>query len=506
MASSFYSPELLRSIAEQNTWLTLLPEIGLAVLALLVLLLEVSGTQRQRLIPGVAIVGQGIVLLGVVALIIWQPFADGEAFAGMLQHSLTGNLMRLFFLISSIGISLLALAYLRQRGLSLCVFYHLLLVIMVGLMLLAQSAHFVMLFVALELVTVGFYVLVGYCRGSGLSLEAGLKYLILGGCSSAILLAGVVLLYGVASNPNLPEAIGNPLAFSALQGFISAHSNHPLVLIGAALTIAGIAFKIGVVPFQIWIPDVYQGAPTPVTALLAVSSKAGGIFVLLNLVLGVFAPLSAMVVPLLSAMAVGGILFGNLAAMSQRNVKRLMGLSGIAHAGYLLVGVIAAMSLPWAVWAVFFYLLTYLLASFAVFGVMLILAPEEDAWQELFDYRNLGKDYPFLGGVLAIGLGSLAGIPPLGGFIGKVLIFYAAFQAGLYSLLAVSLIGVVLSVVYYFDWLLMAFSSNHPFPSSQGQGPSLDLKVHPLQRAVMVCLAGATILLGLYPGVFYLLG
>ena len=501
----FYSPELLRLLAEQNTWLIVLPEIILAVLAMAVLLLEVAGERRQRLIPKIAIGGLSGVFLGVICVIIWRPFPESEAFAGLLRHSLMGDWMRLFFLLSALGISLLTLPYLRQRRLSVCVFLYLVLMVTVGLMLLVQSVHFVMLFAALELVTVGFYILVGYCRGSALSLEAGLKYLILGACSSAILLAGVVLLYGAASNPNALAFTGTPLVFSALEGFIAAHPSDPLVRIGAALVIAGIAFKIGAVPFQIWIPDVYQGAPTPVTALLAVASKAGGIFLLLNLVLGPFGPLQGMVVPLLSAMAVGGIIFGNLAAMGQRNTKRLMGLSGVAHAGYLLIGVIAAMSLPWMLWAVFFYLLAYLLASFAVFAVMLVLAPEEDAWQPLVDYRNLARDYPFLAGVLAIGLGSLAGIPPLGGFIGKALIFYAAFQAGHYSLLAVALLGVVLSVVYYFDWLLTAFVRNHPFPATQSQA-TVSLQVDPVQHAVMVCLAGGIVLLGLYPGIFYWLG
>src|SRR5690606_23980750 len=187
---------------------------------------------------------------------------------------------------------------------------------------------------------------------------------------------------------------------------------------------------IGAVPFQIWIPDVYQGAPTPVTAFLAVSSKAAGFAVLITLV-GVFAPYAGLVATVIALMAAATIIFGNLAALTQHNVKRLLGLSGVSHAGYLLLGVLAVITVPEAkaVSAIYFYLFAYLLASFAVFGVMTHVAGADDADQELGHYADLAKKNPFLGGVLAIGLGSLAGIPPLAGFMGKLLVFMAVFTA-----------------------------------------------------------------------------
>ncbi len=198
----------------------------------------------------------------------------------------------------------------------------------------------------------------------------------------------------------------------------SAGSSHakwaiPLAATGVALVLCGVAFKIGAVPFQIWVPDVYQGAPTPTTAFLAVGSKAAGFLVLLNLVTGPFsAPwlTHQVLVPLLSTLAALSILFGNLAALGQRNVKRVMGLSGIAHAGYMLVGVVAAAEgVSWAAGAVLFYLFTYLLGSMAVFGVMVHVAGPEDESQQLEHYADLGKRQPFLGGVLAIGLGFARG-------------------------------------------------------------------------------------------------
>jgi NADH-quinone oxidoreductase subunit N len=199
------------------------------------------------------------------------------------------------------------------------------------------------------------------------------------------------------------------------------------------------------------------------------------------------------------------ILFGNLAALGQRNVKRVMGLSGIAHAGYLLMGVVAVVKgVPWAAGAVLFYLFTYLLGSMAVFGVMVHVAGTEDETQELEHYANLSKRQPFLAGILAIGLGSLAGIPPLAGFIGKLLLFFAAFQAKLYTLLLVSIVGVVISIYYYFGWMREALFRG-PGLFGQPEEPAVvDLPRTPTHwsRLTLGLLAGATLLIGIYQGFF----
>ena len=409
--------------------------------------------------------------------------------------------MRMFFVLSALLVCVLATVTLERQPVPRVEFYHIVIVVAAAMMLLVQSHHFVMFFVALETVTVGFYILVSYFRTSAATLEAGLKYLILGALSSAILLFGIVLLYGVAGNRALPGAAAEPMNFSALHDFLAANPDNFLANVGAVLVLAGVAFKIGAVPFQIWIPDVYQGAPTPVTAFLAVASKAAGFAVLLTLALYVFGPLQEVVVPVLSAMAVATILFGNLAALAQRNVKRLIGLSGVSHAGYLLIGVIAAYREPFAVGAVYFYLLVYLLASFAVFGVMAHVSGRDDADQDLEHYAGLARERPFLGAVLAVGLGSLAGIPPLAGFMGKLLIFIVAFKAGLYGLLLVAVFGVVISIYYYFGWIKAAFFPAPRMPSpAGGVAASTALRVGWMAGAVMVVLAFASVVLGFYQG------
>jgi NADH-quinone oxidoreductase subunit N len=492
----------LQEIASSNQWTAIMPELLLGGLALLVLVFELVLPKAFRaIIPAVAVSGLAIVLLGL-GLHFHTAFLDQDTFGHLLHHSEGGQVMRVFFLLTAILVCLLATVTLDRQSVPKTEFYHLVIVVTAALMLLVQSNHFVMFFVALETVSVGFYVLVSYFRTSSASLEGGLKYLILSSLSSAVLLFGIVLLYGVAGSAALPGSTADAMNFDALRGFLAANPGNFLANAGAVLVTAGVAFKIGAVPFQFWIPDVYQGAPTPVTAFLAVGSKAAGFAVLLILALDVFRPLQAVMIPVLSVMAMGTILFGNLSALTQNNVKRLMGLSGVSHAGYLLIGVVAAYYEPMAVGAVFFYLFAYMLASFAVFAVMAHVSGGNDADQDLEHYANLARERPFLGTVLAVGLGSLAGIPPLAGFTGKLLIFIFAFKAGLYGLLAVAVTGVVISIYYYFGWISAAFYPSKraiDIGTAKSPAPAIPRISLPV-AAAMVLLATASVVLGFYQG------
>ncbi|MEM8867731.1 MAG: NADH-quinone oxidoreductase subunit N [Verrucomicrobiota bacterium] len=487
--------EFLRGYTETNDWAVIMPEIMMAVLALALLGAEMVLPRSQRsLIPRIAIWGQILVFASAWGLICSQGCMTGAFFNGLIEQTDMTHLMRGFFLLSSILVCYLGQIYLSKHALARTEFYHLVIIVSAAMMLLVQSANFVMLFVALETVTIAFYVLVAYCRSSTYSLEAGLKYLILGALSSSILLFGIVLLYGAAGNPALLASSTDSLNYKELTTFIALNSDNLLVRVGALLVVAGICFKIGAVPFQIWVPDVYQGAPTPVTAYLATASKAAGFIVLLQLVTGPFLGLSSFLVPILSFIAGVTILFGNFAAVTQGNLKRLMGLSGIAHAGYMLVGIIASVYVNWAGYAVVFYLFTYLLASFAVFGVMTLLATKDPA-QELKDYDDLSRKRPYLSAVLTFGLGSLAGIPPLGGFIGKLFLFIAAFQAGLYGLLGISILGVVISIYYYFGWVRECYFSNTFEEATAYHAP----KEATTDRLVLGALVAAMVVIGLFP-------
>lgn len=500
----------LLEIARTNQWLAIYPEMTLGFLALGLLVLELLlPRSMHRLIPRVAIWVQ-VFLLVYILLFDWpNAFIGQTTFDGMLLHSSTGQILRVFFILCSMLVCYLGQVALDRQTMPRIEFFHIVLVVSAAMMLLAQSNHFVMLFVALETITIGFYVLVSYFRQNPVTLEAGLKYLIMGALSSAILLFGIVLLYGIGGSPDLTGSSASPMNFDSLRVFLEINSGNTLAMVGAILVFAGIAFKVGLFPFQIWIPDVYQGAPTPVTAFLAVGSKGAGVAVLMTLLTRVFGPMQEILLPMLGAVAAATILFGNLAALTQRNTKRLMGLSGISHAGFILVGLIASFSVPWALGAVVFYLFAYLFASFAVFAVMTHMAGPDDSEQELDQYLDLAKDQPFLGTVLAIGLGSLAGIPPLAGFIGKALIFVAAFQAGLYGLLTVAIIGVVISIYYYFGWIKAAFFDTWQMPGQEKpDSPAASVVITPYARLAMVGLTAATVILGLFQGSFgnWLLG
>ncbi len=488
--------ELLRSIADSNQWVAIMPELLLGCLALTLLVLEILLPKKEHgVIPLVALAGQLGVIVGII-INYRTAFLGYETFGGMLRHTASGQFMRVFFVITSLLVTALGIVALARQKLPRIEFFAIMLVVTAAMMLLAQSNHFVMLFVALETITVGFYILVSYFRNHAASLEAGLKYLITGALSSALLLFGIVLLYGVAGTPSLPEHTASSMHFGSLHNFLVANPGNFLASLGIVLVLSGVAFKIGAVPFQIWIPDVYQGAPTPVTAFLAVASKAAGFAILIVLV-QVFAPYQTLVFRLLGVLAVATIVLGNLGALTQHNVKRLMGLSGVSHAGYLLIGVAA---MPFAtqpaVDAIYFYLVVYLCASFAVFGVMTLLAGENDDDQELEHYAGLAKSQPVLGAILAIGLGSLAGIPPLAGFIGKLFIFIAAYKAGLYWLLAVAIGGVVVSIYYYFGWIKAAYFANRS-TTSTSEAQATAAVSNPLV-ALLVMLAAISVLLGLY--------
>jgi NADH-quinone oxidoreductase subunit N len=292
------------------------------------------------------------------------------------------------------------------------------------------------------------------------------------------------------------------MSYAGVRQFLEANPDNFLASVGIVFVLAGIAFKIGAVPFQIWIPDVYQGAPTPVTAFLAVASKAAGFAVLIGL-LPVFQPYAGLVTAVLSIMAGATILFGNLAALTQHNVKRLLGLSGVSHAGYLLMGVVAAQTLPQAVGAIYFYLFAYLLASFAVFAVMTHVAGVNDADQDLDHYADFAKKRPYLAGVLAIGLGSLAGIPPLAGFMGKLMVFIAAFKAGLFPLLAIAIVGVVLSIYYYFGWIKAAFFTTWRPPLAPGETEPAETAATPVglpAGLALGALAAGSVVFGFFQG------
>lgn len=503
------------SFSQENLWGELWPELALCLGALFVLAIDLfskSDTTKKK--AGIfAIFFQfSLLCIHLLDYLLLRHTFDRESFSGMLRHGFQQDLIRTFFLLSSCLVSLLAHQYLLSRKLRIGEFHHLSMLATAALMLLCQSQHFIVFFIALETVSLCFYPLVAFNRDSPKSLEAGIKYLLFGALSSALLLFGIVLLYGVGSNPavwgaNLSTSPAlDYFSFDNLYHLLVSNPEHPLLRAGVVLIISGIAFKVGAAPFQIWVPDVYHGAPIPVTSFLAVSSKAAGFFVLLNFVNGPFAGMKEFLLPLLGFIATFTIFFGNLAACSQRNLKRMLGLSGVAHAGYLMVAVMASMILPGegdrAVWILFFYLFTYLFASFAVFGVMGLARTSDDAEHEFTDYEDLAKKIPWLGFTLIVGIASLAGIPPLAGFIGKLLLFSLAIETKLYFSLGAMVVGVVISIYYYFGWIReICFQSRPIFEDDEPRNdPWVKEGNVGLLKPVLLSLVIASIFFGIWQG------
>ena len=342
-----------------------------------------------------------------------------------------------------------------------------------GLMYMASAIDFIFIFVSLELVTISFYVLVSFTRRNPATLEAGVKYLVLSALSTAFFVYGITWLFGATGETNLQRitiALTNPEIQSGAARF------------GMVLVLVALGFKIAAVPFQIWVPDVYQGAPTPVTAYLSVGSKAAGFVVLLR-VLRPFLMLPQMQL-LIVVIALLTLIYGNLAALPQTNLKRLLAYSSIAHAGYLLIGV-ACFAGP----AVTFYLAAYLLMTLLSFAVLVIVA--QQTGEQIADFDGLGMRSPFLAFAMLIGMVSLAGVPFTAGFLGKFFIFYAAIAQRQVALVVVGVITVGCGFYYY----LKVVRAMYWQPAAK-----IDkIPVSGLSRIAISALIVATIWLGVYP-------
>jgi NADH-quinone oxidoreductase subunit N len=315
-------------------------------------------------------------------------------------------------------------------------FYLLLLTALLGMLVLASIHDLLMLFLGLELLTFSLYIMAAYLRTDARSVEAGMKYLIMGSVSSGFLVYGIALLYGFAGSTN----------FGALHTALASGPAPLTAQAGLLLILAGLGFKIAAVPFHLWVPDVYEGAPTPVAALLSVGSKMAGVVALLRLLWEVFQPLAWLWTTLLAVLSAATILYGNLAAIPQTNIKRLLGYSSIGHAGYLLMGLSTGSLAGGA--AVAYYLLAYLFSNLTVFLVV-TAATEALGGEALDDYRGLSKRSGLLAAAMFIGLLSLAGVPPLAGFMGKLLVLLATVESGRLWLAALGAVNVAISLYYY---------------------------------------------------------
>ncbi len=380
-----------------------------------------------------------------------------------------------------------------QAGQGTGEFYSLPVFVCAGLMFMASAKDFILIFVSLELVTIGFYALVAYMRRHTQSLEAGVKYLILGALSTGFLVYGITWIFGLTGETGL-AAVGAKLHAGFEPGG-KLIGNEAALLFGIMLILVGLGFKIAAAPFQLWVPDVYQGAPTPITAFLSVGSKSAGFIVLvrvLEVFLGVNDDIQRKVIGVIVILAIATLLYGNLAAMPQDNVKRLFSYSSIAHAGYLLIALSAMTAdLASAKEAVAFYLAGYLVMTLLSFLILIIVA-RHSRGDDIRHFNGLGKRSPFLAFAMTLAVASLAGIPLTAGFVGKFLVFKAAVSAGQTTLLVVGIIAVASGFYYYFK-LITAMYWQEPSEVAP-------ISVPALTKLSVGGLAALVILLGIWPG------
>jgi len=448
-----------------NSLIPILPEIFILALAILILILEPFWKAEDRRPLGWLTAG-GLLLTVVVSLLFAQPAAPISVLGGMLRFDWLGFFFKMLFLVGAAVTSLFLMDVekINRRGEA----YVLLLASLLGMNLMASSANLVMLYLAIETTSIPLYVLAGFLRSDDKSTEAGFKYLLFGALTSTVMLYGFSLLYGFTGTTDI----------YALAGMIQANALPLGLVLGVTfLVIVGIGFKVSIVPFHFWAPDVYEGAPTPVAGFLSTVSKAAGFSVLLRLFVVAF-PLDAQAWSLLFAvLSVLTMTLGNLLAIAQKNIKRMLAYSSIAHAGYVLIGVAAiymrdAALSPLGVTSVIFYLVAYILTNLLAFGIVMTFGRIAGS-DEISAYDGLSRRHPWLAFAMLVAFLSLAGMPPFGGFVAKVFVFAAAIQSGLTWLAVVGIINSIIGVYYYLIVLKHVYlfrdeaTENQPFQISR---------------------------------------
>src|SRR3984893_2387169 len=457
-------------------------EIAVILLGMTVLMLEAFAAKIDRQVLAFAgIVGLTIVLIATFFLAPNTP-EQASGFWSFYTADPLSIFFKRFALVTTIRVLIMMIDYapvlrtLSGAGTAqsaLGEFFALPILTCAGLMFIVSAIDFVMIFVSIELVTVSFYVLVSFTKKNPTTLEAGVKYLILSAVATAFLVYGIAWIFGVTGETNLQRLTA---------AFANGNTNENAAVFGAVLVLVALGFKIAAVPFQIWVPDVYQGAPTPVTAFLSVGSKAAGFVVLLR-VLRPFMMLPNME-RLIVLIALLTVTYGNLAALPQNNLKRLLGYSSIAHAGYLLIG-LACFDGP----SVTFYLVAYLLMTLLSFAVLVVVA--QQTGEEISGFDGLAKRSPFLAFAMLIGMASPAGVPFTVGFFGKFFIFNAAIAHRQTALVIVGIITVACGFYYYFKVVRAMYWQ----PTAKID----DVPVSGLSRVTMSALIVAIIWLGIYP-------
>ncbi|HET8843153.1 MAG TPA: NADH-quinone oxidoreductase subunit NuoN [Ktedonobacteraceae bacterium] len=481
-------------VASASDWVRILPLLVLAGMGLITLLADLflpQGAQARLalkqysgasipfsflVLPFLSILGIAGSLAATIVL-----YASGDhlpAFYGMLASD-QGTLYAYIIILSAAFLAvLLSPGYIKRQDLiHQGEYYALLLLATIGMMILAAAQNFLTVFVGIELLSLALYILCGYVARRSTSQESGMKYFLLSSFASAFLLYGLSLIYGATGST----------AFSGVQAFLKVHSAaSTLLFIGMGLLTVGFAFKVSAIPFHTWTPDVYQGAPAPVTAFMSVGTKAAAIIAFARVFTIVLQPLSSTWVPAIWAITVLTIVGGNVLAVAQKDVKRMLAYSSIAHAGYLLMGIVAGSNgKPLGMSSILFYLLCYAFLNTGAFAVVAVLERRDNSGTGPAELRGLWRRQPWLAGLLAFFLFGLAGFPPMAGFAAKYYIFYSALVSGHPELLVIGVVASILGMYYYLRPIATMFMEGEEVEpaSSQVSGALPAIPASPRRRS-----------------------
>jgi NADH-quinone oxidoreductase subunit N len=453
----------------------ILPELVLTTGALLVLVADVLLPRGSRVLTWVTL---AVLAATTISL---APFANVkvEVANGLIAVDQFALFFKLVFLLAAILTVLMSVSYLEVEGASPGEYYFLILCSTLGMMIMAGGIDLITIFIGLETMAVSFYILAGFIKPNQRSNEAAVKYFLLGAFSLGILLYGMSLMYGVSGTTNL----------RAMATTFAGRVNDPLLLLAMVLVIAGIGFKIAAVPFHMWAPDVYEGAPTPVTAFLSVGSKAASFAMLLRIFLEGMSALDADWRFMFEILAIVTMTVGNLAALTQSNLKRMLAYSSIAHAGYLLIGVVAGSQR--GVSAMLIYLLVYAFMQLGAFAIIVMMRRQDVIGDELKDLSGLYARSPFAAFAMLLFMLSLGGIPPTAGFMGKFWLFGAAIDAGYVRLAVIGVLNSAISLYYYIRVVVFMYLKQETIGSAPRTSPAIAL-------TLAIAIVG-TLVLGIYP-------
>jgi NADH-quinone oxidoreductase subunit N len=444
-----------------TTFTSILPEILILVLGILILVVEPFWPEEKRRNVGWLTAG-GLFAAMLISFLFGQPGEPTTTLGGMVRFDWLGFFFKMLFMFAGAATALLFMdnEKVGHRGEA----YLLLLAALLGMNLMAASTDLVMLYLAIETTSIPLYVLAGFMLGDPKSTEAGFKYLLFGALTSTVMLYGFSLIFGFTGTTNIYQ----------LAGMLGTSGISVVGALGVfALILVGIGFKVSFVPFHFWAPDVYEGSPTPVAGFLSTASKAAGFAVLIRLFFAIFpdatVPMAhnwAMAIAILAAVT---MTVGNLLALPQTNLKRLIAFSSVAHAGYALIGVVALSQLGAA--SVVFYLAAYIATNLLAFGIVMAFS-RVTGLEDLKDYSGMSRRNPALALMMLAAFLSLAGMPPFGGFVAKVVVFAAGIQAGYVWLVVIGIINSVIGVYYYLNAMKYVYlyrmpeqdEENHPIP------------------------------------------